>query len=192
MAPQFPILLAVGDKTRVEADLRRQLHRTVAQYPGLHAAELARRTGVKEPSARYHLRMMVRLGLANEVEEAGYLRYYPAGTTEPAPLALGRNEKRALAILRRPVPLRIVLALLGQEEPRGMGWIAEQAGVANGTATYHVKNLHTAEIVEIQQRHRERLVHVRDPDWVIRLLTHYPPPRDVVEGFVELWDQLEL
>lgn len=191
--PLLSLFLAIGDKTPMDADLRRRLFHTVLQYPGLHAAELARQAQVGEPTTRYHLHVMTKLGLAKEVEERGYLRYYPAKPSEEAQkMPLGRNEKAALAVLRRPVPLRIVLALLGEGEPCSMGWVAEQAGVSNGTATYHVKNLQKAEVVEVVRRHRERLATVRDPLWTTRLLRDYPPPRDVVEGFVELWDNLEI
>lgn len=187
------LLVALARAEPLEADRRRRLYEALLEYPGLHLAELARQAGVEEKLARYHIRVLVKAGLATEKREGNKNLYYPKveagiGSKE----VIDRRDKDALALLRRPVPLRMILALLDAEEGLTMGEMAEAAAVSRSTATYHVDKLKGAELVHVSVEGRSRRVHLTDHDRVAELLTEYPPPKDIVSGFVDMWDNLEL
>lgn len=191
------LVLAIGAGSGEDVDHRRRLYQTLQAYPGLHLAALAREADVEEALARYHMRVLVKRGLATEIEEGGFVRYYPRVESEiGARDTVDRADKAALALLRRPVPLRMVLALLdagpdGIPGPATMGELSDAAGVSPSTATYHVGNLEEAGIVVTERQGRSKVVQLADAKHVVDLLAMYPPPRDVVEGFIEVWDQLE-
>lgn len=174
-------------------DTRRRLYDALVRYPGLHLAELARQARLSEDLARYHLRVLVKRGIATEVTEERFVRYYPRVEGELGPReVVDRADKPALKLLRRPVPLNMVLALLASDGPLRMGELASEVGVSPGTATYHVKNLAGVDLVAVDARDGGRYVRLVDAARVVRLLTAYPPPRDVVSDFVSLWDELGL
>ncbi|MDX1612026.1 MAG: helix-turn-helix domain-containing protein, partial [Candidatus Thermoplasmatota archaeon] len=56
------VFLASSDP--LEAENRRRLYRALNQFPGLHLAALAREADVDERLARYHIRVLVKSGLA--------------------------------------------------------------------------------------------------------------------------------
>lgn len=187
------LLVALARAEPLEADRRRRLYEALMAYPGLHLAELARQADVEEKLARYHIRVLVKSGLATKKREGNKNLYYPKveadlGSKE----VIDRRDKEALGLLRRPVPLRMVLALLDAEEGLTMGEIAEAAAVSRSTATYHVEKLKDAELVRVTVEGRARRVHLDDHERVSELLSEYPPPKDIVSGFVEMWDGLEL
>ncbi len=187
------LLVALARAEPLEADRRRRLYEALLEYPGLHLAELARQAEVEEKLARYHIRVLVKSGLATKKREGNKNLYYPKVEAEiGSKEVIDRRDKEALALLRRPVPLRMVLALLDDDEGLTMGEMAEAAAVSRSTATYHVEKLKDAELVRVDVEGRARRVHLEDKDRIAELLTEYPPPKDIVSGFVEMWDGLEL
>lgn len=187
------LLVALARAEPLEADRRRRLYEALMAYPGLHLAELARQADVEEKLARYHIRVLVKSGLATKKREGNKNLYYPKVEAElGSKEVIDRRDKEALGLLRRPVPLRMVLALLDAEEGLTMGEIAEAAAVSRSTATYHVEKLKDAELVRVEVEGRARRVHLDDHQRVSELLSEYPPPKDIVSGFVEMWDGLEL
>lgn len=187
------LLVALARAKPLEADRRRRLYEALMTYPGLHLAELARQAEVEEKLARYHIRVLVKSGLATKKREGNKNLYYPKVEGEiGSKEVIDRRDKEALGLLRRPVPLRMVLALLDAEEGLTMGEMAEVAAVSRSTATYHVEKLKDAELVRVTVEGRARRVHLEDHQRVAELLSEYPPPKDIVSGFVEMWDGLEL
>lgn len=175
-------------------DARRRLLALLNQYPGLQASELARRVGIEENLARYHLHVLVRSGLATEIREEQEIRFYPlVPTIAGAQPSIGRVDRPALAALRRPKPLEAVLVLLEEPQHRcSMADLSRRIGVSPSTGTYHVGRLRRAGLVDVEPQHRERWVLLHQPERVLRLLRDFPPPQDLVQGFIELWDRLDL
>lgn len=187
------LLVALARAEPLEAERRRRLYEALMSYPGLHLAELARQAEVEEKLARYHIRVLVKSGLATKKREGNKNLYYPKVEAElGSKEVIDRRDKEAIGLLRRPVPLRMVLALLDTEEGLTMGEMAEAAAVSRSTATYHVEKLKESELVRVTVEGRARRVHLEDPERVAELLSEYPPPKDIVSGFVEMWDGLEL
>lgn len=171
---------------------RRRLHRQVGTFPGLHLAELARTVDMSPNHAKYHLDRLERSGLVTSRQEGGFLVYFPKETGSiglreavPAP------DKLTLALLRRPVPLHIVLLLLDKQVATHAQLLGE-VGVAHGTLHYHLKRLETAAVLVSERQGRERLYRINDTRRVEELLTRFKPPSALVEGFLDAWEGLDL
>lgn len=175
-------------------ETRRLVYGALLRLPGLNLAGLARAAGVGESLARYHLGMLLRASLAMEDRATGHTRYFPAvaGAFGPED-TVDRRDKALVAVLRRAGPLRMVLELLvrpGHEAT--MGELAKAAGVAAGTATYHIGKLVKLGAVQVRDEGRLRHIHLVEPERVQALLARYPPPKDLVAAFTDLWDQVQI
>lgn len=171
--------------------MRRRVYALVAEHPGLHQRDIARRLDVRPGHAEYHLRQLTRAGLLRAVQEGGYVRYFvQAQPIRPLPAgAVGEADKRWLALLRQARPLAIVANLL-HESPQPMGDLARRVGIAPGTLTYQVKKLERVGLVARHQEGNLRLVRLLDRDRVVRVLLAYEPPDDLIAGFEDLWEDV--
>ncbi len=163
---------------------------TVNRYPGLALAKLAEQAEVDESLVRYHVRILEEAALVRSEEEGGHRRVFPLERTKAgAKSALDERERRWLALLRRPPVLRAVVALL-DEEPLRAGELADACGVSASTASHHIKRMEEGGLVAITREGRSRLIRLADRKRVMGLLAEHPPPEDLVQGFVEAWDDL--
>lgn len=172
---------------------RRRVYDLVQEHPGLHQRELARRLELRPSHAEYHLRQLEKAGLLRSEQRGGYRRYFVA--VEPAkPIpegAVSREDRAWVGLLREVRPLEIAAHLL-QEEPREMGPLAEELGIASSTLSYHVDKLEETGILERYRDGNQRLVRLVDRERLIRVLLQHEPPDDLVSGFQALWDDLGL
>jgi predicted transcriptional regulator len=154
----------------LETRARRVLCEQVRRYPGLHLAELARSVGMQANHAKYHLRRLERCGLVSSRRSRGFITYFPTVEREVGLLdGIAPRDKAALALLRRPVPLRIARFLIDHLEANHAQLLRE-TGVARATLHYHVQRMEEAEVIESQKRGRERWYWIPDPDHVASLL----------------------
>jgi predicted transcriptional regulator len=173
-------------------DMRRRVFDHVVDYPGLHLRELARQVGVDPNHAGYHLRALERSGLVSSREEDGYRRYWPReegsiGLRE----AVDANDKRVLALLRRPLPLHLTLVLLDRG-PLSASRLADETGTARTTLNHHLARLESQGVLERRPQGRENHWAVVDAERIEGLLMRYRPPDELVQGFLEAWESLEL
>lgn len=154
----------------------------VREYPGLHVRELARQLGTSVALVEYHLDALARQGQVKVRPDEVFHRVYPADA-EDAP---GARDRQALAVLRRKVPLQLVLHLL-QAGPQRHTDLAAVAGVGKSTLSFHLKKMADAGLVA---RDAEGRVHVRDPSHVEGLLRRWKPTPDLRGAFEALWDDL--
>lgn len=176
-----------------EGSTRRRVYAFVAQYPGLHQREIARRLEMRPSHVEHHLRHLVKAGVLRALESDRYVCYFPA-VSAPGPAAataLGAEDSRRLALLRQPRPLRIVGILL-QEDGLVLGDLAARSGISAGTLTYQLDKLEAAGIVERVREGRSTRARLRGRDHLVRLLLDHEPPADLVEGFASLWDDVGL
>jgi len=191
--PGMGVLLVVREREGLlELETRRRVFLAVQRYAGLPLAGLAKEAGLDEDLVRYHVRVLERAGMARTEEEGGMRRVYPLeatpyGTVSP----LTPEQRQLLGVLRRPAVLRAVVALLDRG-PLAVGELALACGVRPSTASHHLRSMEQAGLVHVESKGRERIVQLRDRDGVLRLLADHPPPRDLVQGFVEAWDDLGL
>jgi predicted transcriptional regulator len=186
------VFLARRDKQPLDLETRREVYECVEEYPGLHLSEIARRTDMETNHAKYHLEVLERHGLISSEQEEGYWRFFPKQESELGPReVLGPDEKEILSLLRKEVPLHATLVLLDEGEAKA-GELADAVDVAASTMSYHASNMEETGLVEVEAEGRSRVYRLTDPERVAELLIRFEPPDELVEGFLDAWDQLEL
>lgn len=176
----------------LQLEARRRLLGEVERFPGLHLSELARRCGLDTNHAKYHLQRLERSGVVSSRAVDGRQAFFPrregpVGTQE----AIGAGDQRVLALLRQPVPLHAVLLLLD----RGACTHADldaAVPVARTTLHYHMGKLEKAGVVASHKEGKERVYELAEPERLEALLLRYRPPDQLVAGFLEAWEALEL
>lgn len=185
------LVLQSGEDPR-DLETRRRVFLTVNRYPGLELARLAREADVDESLARYHVRVLEKANLVRSQEEGGHRRIFPLERTKAgAKSPLSETERTWLALLRRPPVLRAVVALLN-EEPLAAGELADACGVSASTASHHISRMEEGGLVDVTREGRSRKISLHDRKRVLGLLAEHPPPEDLVQGFVDAWDDLGL
>jgi predicted transcriptional regulator len=173
-------------------EARRRIYQHIEDYPGLHLSEIARALQMEVNHAKHHLRSLEKHDMVSSHREDGYWRFYPR---REGPLgrrdSLGADEKKVLALLRRPVPLHVTLLLLEHEEMNHQE-LREKAGVAHGTLHYHLKKMEQNGHLISQKDGRERRYRLQDPERALRLLVEHRPPDHLVKGFLDAWEALEI
>lgn len=184
--------MAQSGEDPTELEKRRRVFLTVNRYPGLTLAKLAREADVDESLARYHVRVLEDAKLVRSEEEGGHRRIFPLEKTKAgAANPLDEEARQWLALLRRPPILRAVVALL-HDAPLNAGELAEACGVSRSTASHHISRMEEGEIIGIEREGRARMISLADRQRVLGLLAENPPPPDMVQGFIEAWDDLGL
>lgn len=168
---------------------RRRVHDVVHADPGAHLSEVARLAGMEPGHAQYHLERLCRAGLLSEAPGDGFRRFYPRTDGPFAHDLHGRAEKQVLAALRRPTPLRIILALLREEA--AVARLAERTGKSASTLVYHLDRLVDAGVVaRLGETHMQRRYRLADEALVTALLMRHPPRYDLVSAFIDMFDGL--
>lgn len=188
---QAIVFLAAREEP-LDLETRREIYECVADYPGLHLSEIARRVDLEANHTKYHLEVLERHGLVASETEEGYWRFFPREESDLGPRdVLTPEEKEILAVLRKEVPLHATLVLLDEGEAKA-GELADAVDVAASTMSYHASDMEEAGLVEVDKQGRSRLYRLTDPELVADLLIRFQPPDELVAGFLEAWDQLEL
>lgn len=188
MIPAWAILFAAV-RDPLELEVRRRIHEHLHRYPGLHLREVARSLELEPNHAKYHLDRLERHGLVSSRKEDGYWRFWPRDDGKKE--QVDRRDKKALALLRKKVPLHVASLLLEHEEMSQVA-LLEHVGLAQSTLHYHLRNMEKAELITSRKPSRERFYRLLDPDHVEDLLVRYRPPDHLVQGFLDTWEQLEL
>lgn len=174
-----------------EPDTRRRLREQVRAYPGMHLRAIARELGIQLNLAKYHLRRLEKVGDVSSRKEDGYWRFWPR---EEGSIGMrdhiDRRDKQILSFLRRPVPLRVVVHLLDAGQATHKELVAA-VEVAYSTLHYHLGKLQEAGVVVAERDGREKVYRLQDPLHTRRLLKDYKPPRFLVKGFLQAWEDLE-
>jgi predicted transcriptional regulator len=174
-------------KDPLELESRRRLYELVAGTPGLHLRELARLLDVDVRTALYHLQHLERHGLIGEVEEGRYKRYFPKTTNGRSREIVDARDKPVLSLLRKRIPLAVTLALLTKRSSTHAD-LLEHAPVAPSTLSYHLGKMARAGILD-REGAEYRL---REPSRVATLLYTHRPTQDLIDEFVDLWEDFTL
>lgn len=160
--------------------LRRKILELVQQFPGLHLRDLARRAGLSEALAGYHLEALESEGFVQSRVDEFYRRFYlvqgPAPTKEDQPL---------LGLLRQRVPVEIAILLL-EESPATQVSLTKRLGLAKSTLSYHVSKLEAVGLVVVGPDG----IRLKEPERVRKLLHTWRPPPDTIEKFADVWRRL--
>lgn len=104
----------------------------VRQDPGISTAEVARRLGVDDSTAAYHLRRLARAGIIVSEPAARHVAHFAVGSVTPRERLLGhasRTGRAAYAVLR------------GESRPLSAPEVAERMGVNVGAVRYAMDQL---------------------------------------------------
>lgn len=186
------IVFLAKQQDLLQLDARRRVYEQVAKYPGLHLSEIARGAGMEVNHAKHHLRYLEKHALVSSQKEEGYWRFWPRREGSLGPQeSVGVDQKKILALLRKPLPLHISLLLLNHEE-MNHAELRQETGAAHGTMHYHLRKMEQDGVLESQKEGRERRYRLTQPEKMLALLLEHKPPDRLVQGFLEAWEALEL
>jgi len=114
----------------------------VSLSPGVHLRELQRLLGMSFNSTRYHVDKLAKAGEIVRVEEGGYSRLYPRGTTE--------SERILFAVVRSETDRRI-LSRLVTNSALSSKELCDQTGLAKSTVSEHIAELMRVGIIRTRQ-----------------------------------------
>lgn len=169
---------------KIELETRRDIYDVIKEYPGLHMRAIQRKTDYDLNLVKYHLIKLKDQELITEIEKEGYKRYFPDSSGE---IKIDHQDKKKLSLLRNEKPLGIVLFTLKNEEVTHKQ-LSEEFDMAGSTLSYHLKKLVNNDIL----LKRKRKYRIEEPERISRLLLEYKPPKDVVEGFIDMWKDFSL
>jgi predicted transcriptional regulator len=156
---------ASGDRRSVET--RRQIYELIQKNPGLHMTKIAEILHMRVSLADYHLNYLEKHNdIVGIKKDEIFKRYYLKGGE------LGTQERDILTILRRDVPLKIVLLLVKHRQLRHRD-LLNKIDIASSTLSYHLNTLVEHGIVELYSFGEERGYRLRDRKEVIRILLKY-------------------
>lgn len=165
-------------------ETRGRLLRLLRRYPGLHLREVARRLEVDVGTAKYHLDRLEKHGYLSALQMRRNKHYFPRCDRFDGEL-VDRKDKPLLAHLRTPMVLLLVLQLLASG-PLSAADLASGVDLSPSQVHYYLSKMERVDIVTSQDGNSAYAL--QDPVRVRDLLLAYGPPRDQVEGFVDLWE----
>ncbi len=170
----------------LELETRKEIFKVIKKYPGLNMKAIGRKTERDLNLVKYHLQKLEEMKAVNKLEEEGYKRYYP--NEYPRGERLNPREKRLLGLLRKEKPLGIVLYLLNNGGEARHKEISDELDLPASTLSYHLKKLEKKDVLKKDGRSYE----VVDKQHISHLLLEYSPPEDVVENFVDAWEDFSV
>jgi len=170
----------------LELETRKRIYDAIRKNPGVHLRELERITGYSVALVKYHIGQLEKNEMVSGMDEGGYRRYFPADKD----LHLTMVQKRRLGVLRREIPLRIVLFLIRNPYSKHKD-VSEGLSLAPSTVSFHMGKLMTEGIVlEGLDGERKGLM-VNDAKDIVRILIVYRPLFDkMADAFTDLWMEI--
>ena len=171
----------VGSQDKRTLITQRKIYELIQKNPGLHLSKIAERMNMRLSLAQYHLYNLERNSLIVAEIEEGYKRYYVQDSE------VGSREKQIISLLRRDIPLQIVLHLLKKNLAKHKE-LLEFVNVSPSTLSYHLTKLVEYEILDVQTYGEEKGYKIKNRREILRILLQYI----VVDGFKELWDDFKI
>jgi len=181
------------DEGILSVETRKALYDFVRKNPGFHLREVSRALNLSITLADYHLRFLEKHDLILSSMDGEYKRFYPRSTPgQPdARPALTEEEKRILAFLRQPVPLRIIYFLMGRDAATHTEMLHE-VPVSGSTLSHHLRKMEAAGLVG-RTEPRERAYRVANPRTVARIMVTYDlASADQIDTFIRVWGEFRL
>ena len=157
-------------------DFRARILAMIAQYPGLHVRELARQLDASQARVAYHIPIMVGAGAVEERRTDGALHLFAKGDR------LKAHDRDVLALLRRPLPLQIVLQLLDEPGLRHAA-LASSLGLGKSKLSFHLKKMVELGIVDLHDG-----VQLIRPNQLRKLLEGQRATPDLRTRFADMWE----
>jgi len=180
------------DEEALELETRKKVYDIVRRFPGLHLREISRQAGMSATLTEYHLNFMEKVGLVSQLNDGQYTRYYPRDRVGTGAVTdtLSPDDKKIMAMLRQRIPFQVVLYLLKNGSARH-GELVPLMGVSASTLSHHLNKLVRRGIITKTRSGEDRGYRLTDEYRIARLLMDYrPPPGSIVDGFLEIWEEL--
>lgn len=158
----------------------------IRKFPGIHLRGIEREIGMSSALVHYHVKALEEEKTIVSAVVGGYLRFYPREIVT-GPRGLAASDQEALALLREEAILHVVLLLLDERELAQKD-IAESLALAKSTVSYHVDRLLAKGVVTRAERDGEKVVKLRDPARLRRLLTRFEPTKAMRDKFSDMWE----
>jgi predicted transcriptional regulator len=164
-------------------ETRKKIYDSITRHPGMHMREISRHTGYSVALVKYHVQYLEKHGLLTVAREGGYNRYFASA----APSSLTQSDKKALALLRQEIPLRIVLHLLKNERAKHKDILAA-VPVSASTLSFHLNKLLEGEVLGVERAGEKKGYYLTNPQNIVRLLVTFKPLFDrMADAFTDLW-----
>jgi predicted transcriptional regulator len=166
----------------IQGNNRIRVKQFVSLSPGVHLRELQRLLGMSINSTRYHVDKLTKVGEIVRVEEGGYSRLYPAGTSE---------AERTLFAIVRVETNRKILSSLAANSMLSNKQLIDLTSLAKSTVSKHLAELVRLGVVKTRQIGESSVVYVLEQPERIRLLLMSQNPsllQKASDRFIELWD----
>lgn len=165
-------------KNVTELELRKQIFLIISKNPGLNISNIAEILNITTAHTIYHLGYLQKHNLISINKDEGFTRCYVKGE-------VGREDKKKLSILRKELPLKIVLFIIEKPGSKHKDLI-KNFDIAKSTLSYHLKNLMKKGIITIDVINNEAGYVVVDEKEIVSLLIKYKPSK-IASGFNETW-----
>ena len=167
----------------LELEIRRKIYNLIRKNPGLHLSKIAEMLKMRISHVEYHTLYLEKNQVISVEKAEGYSRYYIKGK-------VGLADKKIISILRREIPLKIVLLLLDKKLMQHKELI-KNFDIAASTLSYHLDKLVKSGIISYQEINTSRFYSIVERDKIIRLILEYKP-YNLFESFKDIWDDLKV
>lgn len=151
----------------------------IEAYPGLHLRELARQLGTSVALVEYHVEALQKQGRVDLRPDRRFRRAYLRGGPQ-----VPTEDRRALDLLRRRLPLRIIMELLNSPAAMRHAELAERLGLAKSRLSFHLRALERARLTF---RDETGAFSVRQATRLRSLLERWKPTPDLLSEYEEAW-----
>jgi predicted transcriptional regulator len=158
------------------------IHDLIAKNPGLHLSKIAEILQMSKPLAVYHLLRMEKDKEIVIKKEVGFKRYYLATD------AIETRDKELLALLRKEIPLKIVL-FLSKKDSAQHKEILEQLDISASTLSYHLNKLVEQGVIALQPYGEEKGYAIVNKKEIVNFILRYRL-NVLTDGFKDFWDDL--
>ncbi|OGC76282.1 MAG: hypothetical protein A2Z27_03355 [candidate division Zixibacteria bacterium RBG_16_50_21] len=176
----------------LEVETRKRIFDMTCKYPGIHMRELSRNVGLRPTLVDYHLLQLEKRGFIYSMQDGQFKRYFPNdfyGVDRKMDL-FDASDKPLVGLLRQRIPFCITVLLLRHEASSNRE-LSEFLRRRPSTISYHLHRLIEAGVVE--QKPGERGYCLVDAERIERILMLFTPlPQSLTEGFLRIWEDLEI
>ncbi len=155
----------MAKKDGLDQEVRRVIYKFILQHPGLHLNELSRKLCIPVSTINYHLNCLKKIEALITKSEGRYVRYYVTKK-------IGSRDTTIINLLRKDVPLRIVVFLLLYPDSSQIK-ISRYLGRHSTTIAFHLEKLIGKDIVEHSPNGTEINYRVKSQEDIFQILLRY-------------------
>jgi predicted transcriptional regulator len=182
----------VKNKKILNLETRRDIYNHVLRFPGIHLSEICKKLKMRKNNVCYHLDFLKKQNLIETTSDDGYIRYYPAKIEEKDTEKIaclfdksyqyenkkrmlsifkyyipGRNDRKVLNLIKRPVPHKIIAFLMIDES--SLTEISKCVKKHWTTVKFHLKKLINKDIIESVNYGTEVKYRIKDKEYILKL-----------------------